>query len=164
MPIYQIIKLSDNQYLTEVKSDTCKNAIFDFNKFARKKYHLEEHEKVINSFIPKEIINKYKIISIKQYSKRPEICDLRHIFCYISRYILGHTFSYIGIYLLNRDHTSIRNACIKCKNLIEKDSMFRNKYYNILSKINENIYGNKLLQSTSEESVDSKPTLSTVLL
>lgn len=124
---------------------------------------LEELESIINEFIPQDFKKKYKITNIKSNFRNRELSDLRHIYAQIAR-SMGYTFYAISRYLNKRDHSTIINSCKRFNQLYAYDDLFADKYDNIINKINKYIDGNKLLQSVDQKSVDSKSTLSTVLL
>ena len=126
-------------------------------------FSLDEIEKIINNFIPEHIKKEYKVNSITFFTRKREVCDLRHIFCLIAKN-MGYTLMNIGNYLYKRDHTTVINSCKKCINLINTDECFEELYNKITEIINENLNGNELLQYVDEESVDTESTLSTVLL
>lgn len=125
---------------------------------------LEILESIVNQFIPGHIARRYKIDSIKNFLRKREIADIRHMFCYIA-YSLGYKLTQIGGYLNDRDHTTVINSIRKCEQFIKCDTAFSEKYQSIIKSINEHIdNGDKLLHPATEESVDSESTLSSVLL
>ena len=124
---------------------------------------LEYLENVINSFIPEYIKNQHGVASIKDFLRRSKLSDLRHMFCHIARE-MGYTLDEIGDYLNGRDHTTVINSCENFRIYCMTDSEFAKKYKNIINTIKSTEYGNKLLQPSFKESLESQSALSPVLL
>lgn len=92
---------------------------------------LEEH---FEEFLP----NFYgKKISLKANSRIRELVELRHMFFNIAKN-LGYTLKNIGIYMNNKDHTTVIHGLKTFKNLMHTDEKYKQRYLNILNKIREN--------------------------
>jgi len=56
----------------------------------------------------------------------------RHIFCYICRMHTGYTLREIGIFLGNRDHTTVMHSTQTVKEFFKtKDSLFLNEWWDV---------------------------------
>lgn len=73
---------------------------------------------------------------VQSHSRRREIVDARHLFCYFARKESKMSFKEIGD-IINRDHASVMHASNKVKNLMEYDKEFMQKVPEITSLILE---------------------------
>ena len=92
---------------------------------------LEELGKYFTPYLPKAY---GKIVALGSKLRVREIIELRQMFCSIARNI-GFSLKSIGVYLGNRDHTTIIHALRSFGNLMETDPTYREKYNNIINKI-----------------------------
>ena len=132
------------------------------NEIRYPKINLYDLETIINTYIPKNIKSFRRINSIRHKSRLRELVELKVMFSYIA-----HNMKYklveIGRYML-MDHTTIIHHLKTFKNYMEYDPNFMNNFKKIENEIKKLKCGDKLLQSSFEESVDTKPALHTVLL
>jgi len=92
---------------------------------------LDELGKYFTPYLP---IAYGKIVGLGSKLRVREIIELRQMFCSIARNI-GFSLKSIGVYLGNRDHTTIIHALRSFGNLMETDPTYREKYNNIINKI-----------------------------
>ena len=130
--------------------------IYNLKKEKQQIIRLDLLELIINKYIPKDIIIKHKVHSIKNKCRFYPLCDLRHIFCYIA-YSMEYNLNTIGKYLNGRDHTTVLSSIKKFKLYIKHDLDFLDQYKDIQDDINEYFKdnGDKLLQFAIENPVDS---------
>jgi chromosomal replication initiator protein len=70
-------------------------------------------------------------------NRKKDVCEARHIVCYILVKKLGLTLGNTGLkYLGNRDHSTVINSIRKFNNLYETEESFRNKVHLILDNVN----------------------------
>jgi hypothetical protein len=84
-------------------------------------------------FLPKMRSKTLELVSNQRYRR---IAELRHIFCFIAR-CMSYTLKDIGIFLNNRDHTTVMHSISVFKNLYETDDLFKQKFNNILNHIKQ---------------------------
>jgi len=96
---------------------------------------LEQLESYFTPFLPR--IFKKPILQLGDKSRTRELVELRHIFFYIAK-SFGFSLACIGMYLNNRDHTTVIHGIRTFRNLVETDSNFKQKYIEILNHIKQN--------------------------
>jgi hypothetical protein len=85
---------------------------------------LQELEEQFKPFLPRY---NGSTTHLKARSRKKEIVELRHMFCYMARK-LGYSLCTIGEYLAGRDHTTVMHSVTTFQNLFETDESFRNRY------------------------------------
>ena len=110
---------------------------------------LDELKSLFVPFLPYKYDNQLMLDGKHRYR---EITEL--IFCYIAKQ-MKYTLSVIGAALGKRDHTTVINAINMFHNLIETDSVFREKYLTILKYIKQ--YQEQSLKTTENESSIMEP-------
>ena len=96
-----------------------------------KMMNLDELKGYFTPFLPKLY---GKVLKLDGKNRKRDIVELRHIFTFLARK-LGYSFTSIGEFLGDRDHTTIINNVRMFNNLIETDPKFRKKYNDILEHI-----------------------------
>jgi len=84
-------------------------------------------------FLPKLRNKTLELASNQRYRG---IAELRHIFCFIAR-CMSYTLKDIGIFLNNRDHSTVMHSVSVFKNLYQTDELFKQKFNNILNHIKQ---------------------------
>lgn len=77
------------------------------------------------------------VLNLKSKSRFRPLVELRNIFCLLSR-LMGYNLTQIGEFLGNRDHTTVIHNISSCKNLLETNDPFREKYLQIITHIKQN--------------------------
>lgn len=94
---------------------------------------LEELETYFEPYLP---ILRGKILKLSTKMRVREIVELRQMFCFIARSI-GFSLKTIGIFLGNRDHTTIVHNVKAFHNMMDTDSTYRDRYIIIAKKIKQ---------------------------
>lgn len=113
---------------------------------------LEELEKCFEPFLP-----EYRglDVSIRSKCRRRELVELRQFFSFMARQ-MGMSLNNIGIYLNNRDHTTVIHSLRQFKNLMETDQNYRSRFSIILNYIKEK-YEPSFMDNVDQVQRDPQP-------
>ena len=67
--------------------------------------------------------------------RRREVVHARQIIMYIFREYLGLSYSFIGKWLGNRDHTTVMHACEKITKALQENSIIQKEFEILMKKI-----------------------------
>jgi hypothetical protein len=93
---------------------------------------LLELEKYFEPHLPALLFGRKVTLGSKDRSR--ELVELRCIFFFIGR-SMRYGLKQLGVYLGNRDHTTVIHNVNTFRNLYETDQRFRDKYYLIINQI-----------------------------
>ena len=92
---------------------------------------LEELESCFEPFLPERFGSPLRLGA---KCRKRELVELRNIFCALAR-MMRFTFTDIGKYLGDRDHTTVIHNVKTFNALVSHDEMFQEKYKRILTHI-----------------------------
>lgn len=98
-----------------------------------------------------------KTLQLTDMSRHRPIVELRNIYCMLARQ-MGYSLVIIGEAIGKRDHTTVIHNITSCKNLLETNDAFRDKYIQILKYIKQQ-HESPIMDEPCQIQCESEPAL-----